>query len=227
MDGDSPVVPTRDSNLQVGVTYAGRTSDIGDEPISTLLPCGNMGGFRIKGSVDDETVRFVSLVTTFGEIDWPDRLESDTGRFVYYGDNRKPGCDLHATPRHGNELLKWAFAAIHMTDRRRVDVPPFFVFSKAGEFRAVRFHGVAVPGAPSCAESEDLVATWTTRGNDRFQNYRAIFTLLDIPTVERGWIEDVCRDERNGSTAPPAWRDWVEHGHYAVLPPLETGTGEN
>ena len=115
--------------------------------------------------------------------------------------------------------------AIHMTDQRRADVPPFFVFSKAGEFRAVEFHGVAVPGAPSYSESEDLVATWTTRGNDRFQNYRAIFTLLDIPIVERAWIEDVCRGERNSPTAPTAWREWVDSGDYTVLPPPSNEPG--
>lgn len=204
-----------DMDLRSGTTYRGASASIGDEPISTLLPCGNMGGFRIKGSVDDETARLVALVTTFGEVDWPDQLDLEKRRFVYFGDNRKPGRDLHSTPRHGNELLRWAFAAIHTADHRRSSMPPFFVFSKAGEFRAVQYHGVAVPGAPDCDESEDLVATWTTHGNDRFQNYRAIFTLLDIPIAPRAWIEEIVAGEFDGPSAPAGWSRWVESGEHA------------
>lgn len=211
-------IATPKMDLMAGTTYRGASSDIGDEPTSTLLPCGNMGGFRIKGSVDREDVRLVALVTTFGEPDWPDQLDLEKGRFTYYGDNRKPGRNLHDTPRHGNELLRWVFAAIHREENSRSKVPPFFVFSKAGAFRAVTFHGVAVPGAPSCPESEDLIATWTTRGNERFQNYRAIFTLLDIPIVPRPWLDGVCRGEPNSSAAPRAWNTWVESGEFLVLP---------
>jgi hypothetical protein len=32
---------------------------------------------------------------------------------------------------------------------------------------------------------DDLVAAWKTLDDQRFQNYRAIFTVLDVPVVAR------------------------------------------
>ncbi len=217
MENARHVVPSKNSDLSVGTTYAGRTSDIGDEPISSLLPCGNMGGFRAKGSIEKRLVALVALVTTFADPEWPDDFDEHSGRLTYFGDNKKPGHELHDTSRKGNELLRWVFAAIHLQDHERPNVPPFFVFSKRGENRAATFLGIAAPGAASCPESEDLVASWTTVENARFQNYRSVFTILDIPVASRAWISELENGVQNGPATPRVWRDWVDSGVYRPI----------
>ena len=212
MNGNRPVLASRDADLIVGTTYSGETPDIGDEPINRLLACGNMGGFRARGSVQKDDVSLVVLVTTFADSDWPDEFDRDTRRFTYFGDNKKPGRDLHDTSKRGNQLLRWAFSSIHVRDHRRANVPPFFLFAKKGPNRAATFLGVAVPGADDCPEAEDLVAFWTTRGNDRFQNYKSLFSVLDIEVAPRSWIRELESGQRNGEAAPEAWTRWVETG---------------
>lgn len=214
MSDDQRVIATPESGLTAGVTYEGKTSHIGDEPINTLLACGNMGGFRIRGSVLSSNLKLVVLFTTFADDEWRDSLDEASGKLIYFGDNKKPGQDLHATSKGGNELLRWTFRAIHIADQQRISVPPFFVFSKQTGNRAAKFLGVAAPGGADCSESDDLVATWTTAGNDRFQNYRAIFTILDIPTVSREWIRELEAGGKTGPNAPSAWTGWQSKGTY-------------
>ena len=38
--------------------------------------------------------------------DWPDALDPETGLFTYFGDNRRPGKELHETSRGGNAILR-------------------------------------------------------------------------------------------------------------------------
>jgi hypothetical protein len=100
----------------------------------------------------------------------------------------------------------------------RVDVPPILVFSKGEIGRNVVFRGLAVPGANSLASGEDLVAVWRASGGHRFQNYRATFTILDVATVERRWIDDALRGRALSSMAcPEPWRRWVESGAATPL----------
>jgi hypothetical protein len=47
----------------------------------------------------------------------------------------------------------------------------------------VQFRSLAVPGATGIASTEDLVALWKSSRGQRFQNYRALFTVLDGLTV--------------------------------------------
>jgi hypothetical protein len=97
-------------------------------------------------------------------------------------------------------------------------VSPFFVFSKAGHSRDVRFEGLAAPGAPGVPEAQDLVAIWKTTGTERFQNYRAIFTILDAPSISRSWINEVVAGRGSLATgAADAWTDWVVAGNYRAL----------
>ncbi len=216
---DNPLIARSDSDLEVGRTYRGESASLGDEPIQRLLRCGNMGGFRILGSITARTLELVSLYTTFGDSLWPDQYDASSGRFTYYGDNKKPGRDLHDTPQHGNALLREIYAALHVWPNRRKTVPPAFVFtsSPVRSGRAVRFLGVAAPGAANLDETEDLVALWRSVGEERFQNYRAAFTLLDIPVVPRAWIEALHAGEAIGPHTPAAWRSWVEEGTYRAL----------
>ncbi len=158
------------------------------------------------------------LYSTGDDPDWPDFLDVETGIFQYYGDNKRPGRAIHDTSRHGNELLRMSFDALHLgTLEDRLAVPPFFVFSRIGTGRDVQFRGLAAPGGIAISQDEDLVAIWRTVGGLRFQNYRATFTLLDVPTVPRKWLAALQDDQRLGPGCPPAWANWVNSGSYQRL----------
>ncbi len=201
------------ADLCVDAIYEGGTKgNSSDEPIGKLLKVGNQGGFRYFGSVLNGGVRMIALYSTMDDQDWPDSLDEETGIFYYYGDNKKPGHELHDTPRRGNLLLKQLFDKVHKDATDRAQVPPIFIFSKAGRGRDVVFKGVAIPGAESVSSTEDLVAVWKTYGSNRFQNYRAIFTVLDISTAKRQWIEDVLVGNPLSENCPDSWRLWVKTG---------------
>ena len=92
------------ASLNVDAVYKGGTvGNVGDDPISKLVGTGNQGGFRYVGSVD-EGLKLCVLYSSLVELDWPDSLDPDTGRFTYYGDNRRPGHEIHDTRRKGNEI---------------------------------------------------------------------------------------------------------------------------
>jgi hypothetical protein len=142
------------------------------------------------------------------------------GLFVYYGDNKRPGRGLHDTPQRGNELLRAVFADIHASPPQRADVPPFFVFTKhptTRSRRSVQFRGLAVPGARSIGPTADLVAIWKSTEGQRFQNYQAVFTVLDAAVIAREWIADLHAGLPFSAHAPEAWKNWVQHGAYAAL----------
>lgn len=211
-------LPTAD--LVVDAIYeGGAAANSGSDPIAKLLPgAGNQGGFRASGSGIKK--RFVVLYSSGEEGDWPDRLDLNTGQFVYYGDNRTPGHDLHDTAKRGNLLLKAAFESAHGNAAKRAELPPFFVFTKnptAKSNRSVQFKGLAVPGYPGLPMTEDLVAVWKTTSGERFQNYRAVFTVLNAATIPRSWIDSLASQEIALATAPSTWRSWVESGVYSPL----------
>jgi hypothetical protein len=168
------------ADLAVDAVYAGGSNGhSGDDPIARLIKgVGNQGGFRYKGSPAKQTVRLAVLYTTGADVDWPDQLDLDTGTFTYYGDNKKPGQDLHGTSRGGNVLLRDVFAASHGTETDRlIGVPPFLLFEKASSTgRAVRFRGLLAPGGPALSPDDELAAIWRATSGERFQNYRARFT---------------------------------------------------
>jgi hypothetical protein len=115
-----------------------------------------------------------------------------------------------------------SFAAVHSLPHRRQTVPPFFVFTKGERGRDVVFRGLGVPGSKGLSPTEDLVAVWKSSGGDRFQNYKAIFTVLDEPVVQRAWLSDVRAGQPLSNSCPPAWRKWVTAGVYLPLqaPPV-------
>ena len=82
--------------------------------------------------------------------------------------------------------------------------------------RAIQFKGLAVPGYPGMAATEDLVAVWKTTDGQRFQNYKATFTILDVSVVPRAWLESL-RAGNPLENAPAPWRTWVEKGRYTAL----------
>jgi hypothetical protein len=218
----STVVPfdqLADADLQVGAIYEGGSQgNVGDDPLARLLPCGNQGGFRFRGERSTHSYRLALMYTSGSDPDWPDSLDPGTGVFTYFGDNKTPGSSLHDTARGGNELLRFVFDSIHTVPPSREQVPPFFVFRRAPTGgRDVEFLGLAVPGAKSIERSSDLVAVWRTTLGQRFQNYRAIFTVLDIPQISRAWINELAAGDPPSPNRPDAFRKWAEDGTIRAL----------
>ncbi len=214
-----PFSELADVDLQVGAIYEGGDhGHSGDDPMARLLPCGNQGGFRFKGLGMEHSYQLALMYTSGSDPDWPDYLDPETGILTYFGDNKRPGSGLHDTPRGGNELLRFAFGCVHETPPRREEVPPFFVFQKAFTGgRDVQFLGLAVPGTKNAAPSADLVAVWRTTLGQRFQNYRALFTILDVATISRGWIDQLVAGAPQGSACPAVFHEWIESGTINAL----------
>jgi hypothetical protein len=208
------------SDLVIDAVYEGGTAGhAGDDSLTKLLPgAGNRGGFRAAGR--GKIKKFVVLYSSGEDPDWPDNLDLETGRFTYYGDNKKPGHELHDTPRKGNLLLKNSFEWLHANPKQRLSIPPFFIFHKhptVASSWSSQFRGLAVPGAAGLSGISDLVAVWKSTKGQRFQNYRAIFTVLDVPVIPRAWIEDLNAGNPLTQNAPSVWVDWVETGHCTPL----------
>jgi hypothetical protein len=204
------------ADLRVDAIYqGGRGGNAGDDPLGPLLRVSNSGGFRYRGSLDQ--LSMLVLTTSMSDPDWPDALDSETGAFTYFGDNKKPGCGLHDTKRFGNEILRRVFDLAHGSSADRARVPPIFAFASLKPYRDVRFLGLATPGAAGVRPSEDLVALWKVKGGLRFQNYRATFTILDAGEVARNWLNDIIEGSTESGYAPAAWRQWIASGTYRPL----------
>jgi hypothetical protein len=205
-----------DADLHVDATYrGGRSGNAGDDPFPALLTLSNQGGFRYRGNLNK--LELVVLTSSLNDPDWPDSIDEATGVFTYFGDNKKPGRLLHKTPRNGNELLRRIFEHATRGGDGRNLVPPILVFANAGSWRDVVFLGLAVPGTADSRPSEDLIAIWKSVGGNRFQNYRARFTILDVPVVTRIWLNDIHNGNPKGSNAPSPWLSWVKGGNPKAL----------
>ena len=209
-----------DTDLIVDAVYEGATGGhLSGEALSKLMPgIGNLGGFRAAGRGDDKN--FVVLYTSGEDKDWPDRLDLSTGRFLYYGDNKTPGHELHDTRPGGNRILRRVFDLLHSTSPDRSRIPPFFIFQKhltSASARSVQFKGLAAPGFRGLPVTADLVAVWKTSKGQRFQNYQATFTVLDAPVLDRAWLRDLADGDSLTSHAPHAWSEWVRKGRYLAL----------
>lgn len=216
-------VDVASSPLVLDAIYAGGSAgNVSDDPLARMFPgAGNQGGFRQIGGRRLGACRALIIYTSGKETDWPDQMNLQRGTFTYYGDNRHPGRDLHDTERGGNLLLREMFDALRGPLPKRRLIPPIFVFAASSPGRAVKFRGLAVPGEAGTAPSESLVAVWRMSGENRFQNYRATFTILDTkPLISRGWVDEICRGAlaADSDNAPTQWREWVERG---VTKPLQ------
>lgn len=206
-------------DLHVDSIYGGsRKGNHADEPLPKLLGVDNGAGFRCLGSprTNINTLKLLVLQTSFADPDWPDSLDIENGLFTYYGDKRDPG-ELHDTKREGNKILRNLFDYAH--SKSTTSFPPILLFGKTGFYRDTRFLGLAVPGAKGMSSDEDLTAVWrATAEGVRFQNYRALFTILDVPTVSRQWITDAQNGKALDSPyAPKVWIEWINKRKYTPL----------
>lgn len=206
--------------LKVDAVYkGGNYKNVRDDPLCVLLEgVGNQGGFRPARKLSNkQEFSYVVIYTSGQELEWPDYLDPETGVFRYYGDNRRPGSEMHDTRHGGNELLKDVFDKLHTG--RQSEIPPFFLFGKTGRGRDVRFLGLAAPGSQHISPDKDLVAFWRTMDGRRFQNYEAYFTVLDLgeEVVTREWIDALRRgDGAADKYAPKCWKRFVKYGREGI-----------
>lgn len=195
------------------------------EPITKLLRVGNLGGFRSrKGTAG---IIYSALTSTGAEPEWPDRLDKSAGVYKYFGDNRVPGNDLHATKQKGNQLLRDSFELAKSGNAAgRLRCPVFFIFEPGEIGRDQIFRGLAVPASSSEKGGEALAVVSRTKDGDTFQNYEATFALLGNQIISGDWVRD-CVDAGEllleHQLAPSEWKTWVETGQIF----LESNTQKN
>jgi hypothetical protein len=194
----------------------------GADPLSKLkIDCPNEGGFRAIGAqtieLSSKGKRCTVLVLSSNgtDPDWPDHLDAESGDYIYYGDNKHGGRDIHGTSKGGNLLLSQMFE-IESTRNGRSCMPPTLVFEKTGIGRDTRFLGLAVP---TSQESDGLIAIWRQTSGIRFQNYKARFRILDCNHVPVEWIRSLVagNSESANTIAPKAWSHWVKSGKAVAL----------
>src|ERR671912_17089 len=101
------------SELIIDAIYEGGVNgNAGDDPLNKLMYCGNQAGFRKVGF---SKPKYVVLYSSLANRDWPDNIDTTTGMFTYYGDNKTSGHELHGTP--GNRLLRNVYQAVHNIHR--------------------------------------------------------------------------------------------------------------
>lgn len=216
MEGEISFDKLSNSDLIIDRIYKGGNSgNAGDDPINKLLKCGNQGGFRYSGNAEPLNCNYVVLYSSLADPDWPDYLDLKTGIFTYFGDNKKPGHELHDTKKKGNIILRNCFELLWKGKRTRI--PPFFVFNKGMEGRDVIFRGVAVPGGNGLEMTTSLVAIWKSQSDQRFQNYKAQFTILDVPVIKREWINDLNNGHLITANTPNEIKQWYQTGKYTPL----------
>lgn len=208
------------ANFVIDAIYeAGTAKNLGAEVLSKLIPgIGNAGGFRYVGKNDSTPL--VVLFSNGNEPNWPDELDPYRGTFQYYGDNRSPGRELHDTKKKGNEILRNSFQRAHGDNSDRMNCPIFLIFEGTGEGHNVIFKGLAVPGASHLQLDEDLIALWRVSNGVRFQNYRAIFTILDAGEINGDWIREIAKNKKvdwQDARVPEVLQDWVQKRIYTPL----------
>ncbi len=213
-----PYIELSAAPIVVDAVYEGSPvkSGLAGEPLSKLIPrCPNQGGFRMLGGRSFGKCTLLVLSSSGTEVDWPDALDAERGVFTYFGDNQKPGHELHDTPQGGNRLLRDMFAAVTVV-LDRLKVPPVLVFTKLGRGTSTRFRGLCVPSSDLDA---GLVAIWRQSNGQRFQNYRAQFDILDCQEVPRKWIAAIGLHGLVAAhnEAPDAWKRWVKKGEVHRL----------
>jgi hypothetical protein len=81
------------SSSPVACYQGDRRGSAADDPLPQLLDVSNQGGFRYPGNLDH--LELVVLKTSFDDPNLPDALDRESGTFIYFGDNKRPGRGLH------------------------------------------------------------------------------------------------------------------------------------
>lgn len=218
----------KDWRLYVDAVYKANPDKLNfsSEVLSKLLGVKNQGGFRYLG--ETSSPKLVVLFTSGEDVYWKDELDNSLGVFLYYGDNKIPGNDLHKTNLHGNEILRDVFSLACSDDiETRKRIPPILVFKKAVG-RDVKFLGLAVPGINGKPKKDWLTAVWgCDRNGDRFQNYKAFFTILNTSSgsqnepgagINLAWLNDIEEGKAYESNfAPKEWRRYINNKTYSPL----------
>tara|TARA_Y100001936_G_C16020265_1_gene639038 strand:+ start:284 stop:1474 length:1191 start_codon:yes stop_codon:yes gene_type:complete len=209
------------ADLNIDAIYKGGSKgNQSDDIFNKLLGLENSGGFRALKSRTEPTM--LALVSSTEEPEWPDFLDIETGIFTYYGDNRTPGHTLLDTSKKGNKCLENLFNWNHIGGDKRKKIPPIFIFIKEGKKgRNYRFRGLAVPGNPIFSQTEDLVSVWKSKNGQRFQNYKAIFSVLSVDKISREWITDIQKGNTFSKNCPDVWKKWIDTGNYKILKAID------
>ena len=221
----------KNADLIIDAIYEsnGATNSSGDV-LCKLMSVGSLSGFRKVGVRKQKRIAYYVLESTNRHLDWIDYVDLENGIVQYYGDNREPGKELHDTPQGGNNALKEVFEKLQRGNRS--EIPPFFYFineektegnspngikeNKNGRNRC--FIGLLVPGSDNIKHEDYLTAIWRTKNKKRYQNYKAVFTILDISKIDRRWINDLLNgDGITSKYAPQEWINWITKGKYTPL----------
>ena len=214
----------KEAPLIIDAIYeGGEAANFSAEPLHVLLPkMMNQKGIRPCLRKDINLPAYVVIFTTTDELEWPDHLFLEEGLFRYYGDNRRPGQDLNST--NGNKLFCRIFELLEQKDYS--NIPPFLIFEKIKNSKDVKFLGIGIPGNQDAKnKDENLISIWKSKGNDRFQNYLAYFTLIDIKNekISKNWLNELISNHDLAiENAPKFWRKFVETGLVDVLKPQRT-----
>ena len=119
--------------------------------------------------------------------------------------------------KKGNLQLEQVFDLLSSNNLE--DMPPFFVFKKTGNGRNIQFLGLAALGNSNILPDRDLVAFWRSLNGQRFQNYEAYFTILDIKEkgISRDWIKSLSEDHLASiDVAPDVWKKFISQGRDGI-----------
>ncbi len=201
----------------------GKPWSLSNDALSKLMKVKNVGGFRTKSGL-----KYVVLYSTNSDIYWRDELDTEQGLYIYYGDNKQPGVDIH-TP-YGNRVLKDVFEYAESNELEvRKKIPPFFLFESDREQGGVKFRGLLVPGYRGVNHFDWLTAVWAQLNEGgRFQNYKSMFTVLDTSTgsvespkdatIDIRWLKDLEAGKGFESKyAPLSWKNYIEKGIFKPL----------
>ena len=184
-------------------------SNASGDVLCKLMSVGSMGGFRKRKKINSSQLAYIVLESTQKQIDWIDEVNIETGNVVYFGDNRTPGHDLHDTSNQGNKILRDAFNLVNSNTRD--EIPPFFYFESAGG-RDRRFIGLLVPGDFRIPVEDQLIAIWRNKDKERYQNYKATFTILNESRIDKRWLLDLRSGVYKSKYTPKTWLDWQKTG---------------
>ena len=220
------------SSLIIDAVYENKKPYINKscEVLSKLMKVKNSGGFRPIGQWKNTfDVKYVVLYSTKEDIYWQDILDEEIGMYTYYGDNQVAGRELHNTNLGGNVILRESFNyAMSNKLSARIKIPPFFLFEKT-DSGDIKFSGWLVPGYKAIDSREWLTALWAKRREGgRFQNYKAIFTVLNTDdgslnnpnssSIDLRWLEDLKMGKGYESQfAPISWKKYISTGLYNPL----------